>query len=510
MSTPSVVTYNRDRRRFLSFLKRTNQKEVMAEYVANHLKCYASGVSGALRTGQQLVVWDVGAGAGDEYLPLLKRFQEDSAQVYTLVHEPNMGVASRFFFNHLVAGFDFGRLRSRADSMVDVARDEPASKDFVLASHMFYYLEDWEGSLRAIYDSLVPGGVACLALTSEQGNLYQVRKRFFPALKGAPPHSGEQLSHLLTRMKIPHKDELVTSTLRLEERVEEDYKVEFGMDALYSFFLRVDYNGLPEKERKEVDHFVRNRAKKKGWALKDWVVWIQKPGDYRPQPAREEPRDKKITLGDFMKFMGPAIEQTVGAEVDFLPEGVRKAYFKILSLDCVLNHPVTKPLIFRRGNTIVDYERIDHEYAFPPSLDPEEVVVFDSKDPVCNGFLRAFNDPKDDRHTLLQMERFTWRWEFLPYLGDFKNALYDRLPKKERRKVRRDDFERIMMLLYLELEHDQFYSYWNRSTLGSYVRNEYIRQDSIRHPKNPSPLWEEWVAALQVRKKGLLPFPIAV
>jgi len=53
-----------------------------------------------------------------------------------------MGVASRFFFNHLVAGFDFGRLRSRADSMVGVARDEPASKDFVLASHMFYYLED--------------------------------------------------------------------------------------------------------------------------------------------------------------------------------------------------------------------------------------------------------------------------------------------------------------------------------------------------------------------------------
>ncbi|MEK6964388.1 MAG: class I SAM-dependent methyltransferase [Nanoarchaeota archaeon] len=495
--------YNGHRNNFIAFLKRTTQKQRTQRHLVECLGGYSPQTQRALRAGEQVQFLNIGAGAGEEFIPSLVHWNQADGKrnIFSTIQEPNLGVAVLFFFNYVTEGLGIDQVRLVKSGKDSFSHAEPESVDMALASHVFYYLNDWETSIKNLYAALVPGGVACIPLTSEVGNLYKLRKRFFPEIHGKDPESGEDLSRLLDRLGIPHQDSLLTSEVRLTELLESDRKKEQGLDALYSFFLRADFNSLPKSVQRRVKQHMQSTAQGEEWSLTDRIIWVQKPGVY--QGLRETPeraRKTKVRLKDLVAFLEPALDDTLGKDLEFLPPGIRRAYTNILALDCALGYPPTKLLIMKEENAEYTDDYF-HQFKFREGQDPQDIVLLDFDDPLTRGQIEFFRS--EDKFA--KVEPYLCWYDHQPYLEDVIDEHYRRLPSHEREGVSCVDFHRLILGIYRELDHGRICSYYGWTVLDSWSRSLYINRESLRTPRDRTPLSEAVFREFNARSPLLVP-----
>jgi SAM-dependent methyltransferase len=299
--------YNQQREYFLSFLARTNQKQRTIGNLLDYLPVYSSQTVDAVKKRKKARFLDLGPGIGEVFVPFAGSLDKG---IECTIQEPNLGMAVNFFFNYLIEDLLQQRLRIENKE----AFDYPAEQfDFILCSHSFYYLPDWETTLQRAYGSLVPGGAACIVLGSSDSSLIKLRREFFPELYNADPKTAEDLEAVLDRMKIPYESTIIHSRIDVSDKVDFEKSLKRvgiwgpSLDALFSFILRTDFTKLSPEMQERFKKAVNSYSDRRYMELLDKAVWISKPGSYEREDAEKIEREK-FTLGEFVKKFRPMIE----------------------------------------------------------------------------------------------------------------------------------------------------------------------------------------------------------
>lgn len=475
--------YNQDSRNFVSFLRRTTQKRRTLEHILQMLPIITPQTAARIREGKDIRVLDIGSGSGAEYLPLLDKLSGQGSRVFTDMDEPSIGMNSKFIFNYILKPFDFNRL-----SIVDTYRQY----DLAFASHVMYYIDDWENKITEIYDSLSPGGAACIPMTSSQGSLYSFRQKHFPLIHCTKPKCAEDLMQTISKLGIPFTTSSVSSHLSIAEKLKQDVGKEFGLDSLVSFMLRTDYNSLDPDLQKEISKDVEALSKDGAITLTDKVIWFKKPGrsGYQEQPCKNSPF---VKLKDYVGFLQSSIEKSIGPDVDFLPDEVKQAYFKTLALDSFLSHPQFQalPLFYGNGQQTEDEFLM---YNYPGHKATDDIILFSPRDPLI--FTRRF--PNYNWHGHAQYLVLT---DNIPYLQGFIVKQHEEMPEDLRQQMIPGELYRLILDMYHHFKHDIAFSMNNRTCLGLYARSEFIDMIKLTIPKKDTALVKQINGEMRARTR---------
>ncbi|MBW2982547.1 class I SAM-dependent methyltransferase [Candidatus Woesearchaeota archaeon] len=483
--------YNEQREYFLSFLARTNQKQRTVENLADYLPVYSPQTVEAVKKGKRVKFLDLGPGIGGVFVPFTGSLGD---KIDCVIQEPNLGMAVNFFFNYLMEDLPHQRLRIENKEVFDY---DSEGFDFILSSHSFYYLPEWENTVQKVYDSLVPGGAACIVLGSRESNLIELRAKFFPELYSAAPKTAEDLEAVLDSMKIPYKSSLVHSRIDVSDGVDFEKSLkrvgtwEPSLDSLLSFMLRTDFTKLNPEMQKRVRAAVYSRADRRYLSLTDKAIWIEKPGRYEREDAAEIGREK-FTLGDFVEKFRPMIENQFGEDVAFLSPGLREAYYSILALDCVLTHPLSRLSIMSRNSALVTQD----DDARPTPILGQRINDFWIVDPENKGF-KDCPGLQGEMYTLM----FTLSHDTQTFLIEALYQEYDFLSEEDKRDVTsKTDFFGLILNIFDRFKHNQVFS--NRhngaTLLGLYLMSEFLDREKLKTPKKVTPKLAEYYRELGI------------
>jgi SAM-dependent methyltransferase len=485
--------YNQQREYFLSFLARTTQKDKTIEHLLGNLPVYSPQTTTAIEEGKQTRFLDIGSGIGRVLIPLVVRLGD---RINCTIQEPNLGMAVNFFLNYLVEDLHYRRLTINHKETFDYAQEQ---FDFVLSSHSFYYLPDWEDTLRVLYDSLVPGGAACIVMGSEQSELIKLRREFFPILHGESPKTAEDLEVVLEKAGIPYKVKPIHSRIDLAPDIGEDgrHLKESGtlnpsLESLFSFFLRTDYTKLPPEMQERVKRVIDEISDGRYLNLTDRAVWITKPGVYEQRSDAGENPTQEVTLEYFIKLFEPSLESHFGGDVSFLSPGLKQAYFSILALDCVLTHPISRLVIYSDNNSFVTQD----EESRPVPIHSNRIKDFVLVDPRVK--MKIKDSPCfDDKYYMLL---YTLGQDMQEYLIMCLHQEYNFLPEQDKRDVPKREFFRLILNIFDKFKHNQVFSNrFDGSTLiGLYLISPYLAREKLRTPDEVTPKLAEYYRELGI------------
>lgn len=153
--TPLDSTTPEYTKAFHTFLEHTDQKDKAQQWLE-------SQVGGLMRPGTAI---DVGAGTGKLTRWLTDRF----ARVLAL--EPNPSLAAEF------------RVTCPTATLVPqtiLAANPQAAADFILCSHVFYYIPrtEWERHLRQLISWLAPGGILAITIQNPDSDCMRMVNHF--------------------------------------------------------------------------------------------------------------------------------------------------------------------------------------------------------------------------------------------------------------------------------------------------------------------------------------------
>lgn len=468
--------YNRDKERFLTFLEHTSQKKKEMEYLENSLKTRHSALAGAQENGQYFHVLDIGPGNGQVSIPLMARIGHYNANVEYDFHEPEVGMAFNFFQNYFDNGFPHQRLNVYDNLGKDsFACSQPNEFDLILASHVFYYIPDWEESLVAVYESLARGGVACVMMTSEQGGIHDLRKEFFSSVGHGEPLSGEKLCRVLDGLGLPYEAETVSSDLDITDCF---HRHDHG-DNLISFMLRTNFkelnNGLQRRileylsgvaEEKPADYeeptmeqfslkFLKTKLEVpfeigcvkehselySGWkylGLKDMAVWIKRPGQAKRNHQAWFPK----TMEEFMEEPGPEdVRELFSKRIfDYVHNSLKEmdlalvnAYSDLLAVDCFLSDEID-----RTNEKLDELQKIRNV---------GELHIASFRE------LKTEKMDPNDYLALKEQQLAVMRMKYTEYLDDSIDRLWVGLPPSAKKEWNHYKFLCLMFDLYREHEH---------------------------------------------------------
>lgn len=258
---------------FSLFKEHTNQKVETAKHIlrgsGKHSPCLTQHLrydgSRPVDKAGYAIITDFGAGAGEIFLPVIARLPTlfPLSRGYC-VCEPSVRMSSLFFRTFLDADFSHDTL---SDLVEGVDRDgnivSPRKNSSALAicSHVLYYTPDLRKSLRAIYETLAPGGAACIFLSSKDSALHALRSEFFPKLNGHNSITGEDVANLLEEMGIPCNLEYMNSSVDVTDCLTNP-EGQHGTGIL-SFFLRHNFSSLTQQDRERVLRVLKERSHRK-------------------------------------------------------------------------------------------------------------------------------------------------------------------------------------------------------------------------------------------------------
>jgi SAM-dependent methyltransferase len=483
--------YNEQREYFLSFLARTTQKDKTIEHLLEHLPSSSPQTARAIEQGKQVRFLDIGPGIGRISIPFIDRL---GRTIDYTAREPNIGVVVNFFLDYLYKDLPCQRLIIDPRESVDYGREE---FDFVLASHMFYYLSDWNKALQTVCDSLVPGGAACIIMGSEDSELVKFRREFFPVLHGTTPKTAEELEAVLEKTKFSYETQIIESHIDLAPEIGEHYRhireegiYEPSLEALFSFILRTDFTNLAPEMQERVRKYLNRRHLN----LTDKAIWLKKPGVYdKRQDAGENP-PQKLTIESFLQTFEPMLETHLGDDVAFLSPALKEAYFSILALDCVLTHPVSCLMIYdEKQNVILTDDYFDPIHP-KKGKQIKDFVLFDSS---RLPFSHKDNSPDEDQNYFMRYVLGTDRQTFLFH---YINQEYTFLPEEDRRDISKREFFRLILNIFDRFKHNQVFSnrYDGSTLIGLYLMSPYLAREKLRTPEEVTPKLAEYYKGLGI------------
>ena len=166
------------------FLRHTDRTEVYENVFWKYIQKYGIPLPHKSKAFSFL---DVGCGAGNLTIPLMKSIQQylDNADTSGPVRlkasllDPcqeslrTINSAIQAAENHHA---DIEYIHSTFEEWSENPANKDNLYDFILLSHVFYYFKHWEAMLTEIMGHLNPGGLACVILKSQVSDLFQLRK----------------------------------------------------------------------------------------------------------------------------------------------------------------------------------------------------------------------------------------------------------------------------------------------------------------------------------------------
>ena len=478
--------YNKERKHFLTFLSRTTQKKKTVDHLQTFLPLYSHQTIRALTEKEKrkrVRFLDIGAGTGKLILSFLSSF--NNSVEYT-AREPNIGMAVNLFYNYLVEDLPFQNLKIDPRLSTDYGKER---YDFVLASHSFYYLPDWEEAVKAVYDSLVPGGAACIIMGSEKSDLTQLRTLFFPKIHGIKPRTIESLIEILNKTDIRYYQDTISSLINTEPSISdikalrENGILKPDLDSLYSFLLWYNFNELSIDMQKEVKLFINQKSRLE---LIDSAVWILKPGNYSGWEDIDNSLDT-VTVADFVKLFKPMLEDKFGRDIIALTPGLKEAYFSILCLDSYLTHPLGKVSLLYEKNTLITQDDEQTPYPIPGNGISDFILI----DPHFKFRLKDSPMYDDNFYILL----YTHGYDSLAYLINYIHQEYDFLPEEDKKLFSKEDYIKIIYNLFDVFRHNQIFSnrYEGSTILGNFIGSEYFNRNKLKSIENITPSFAEFL-----------------
>ncbi len=498
----SLDLYNLTRKYFSSFLGRTTQKQEEIKHLERYIPYYSPQLVSALKGGNSVNFLDIGAGTGKVSIPLLKKFEG----INYSAREPNLGMGILLYLNYLTSDLPLQHLSINPDPSTDYGKEK---YDFVLASHSLYYLGDWSSVVKSIYNSLVPGGTACIILGSKDSGLFKLRDKFFPQLFGVSPVPVESLESILSDGHILFTSHVLNSTLNIsssnldsledsrDKNILEDGFWDMSLDSLFSFLLRVDYSKLPESTKEGVRDYINHTARfSEHLKLVDKAVWLYKKGSYSHE-ANPAFRPCKVSLGDLVNMFKPQFGHYFSQDVPALSSSLKESYFSALALDCVLSHWTGKLTIYKDShNSRRAYnEELDEYMTVPiPGKRINEFLVYN---PGAVKLSEFRGDPS--RAFLLYVHNS----DTLDYLLDHLLQEYSFLPEDEKAWLSDIEFLRLTLNIFKKFSHNKiFSSRVDGSTLaGLFVNSEYT--NPFIEPRKLNPKLEEVYKGLGITPSRL-------
>lgn len=467
--------YNQNRGYFLSFLKHTDQKANTVARIHTRLKVDYLGIVEAFEAcSPDGRVLDIGSGGGHDYFPLLHKFPRNN--VRTTFHEPNLGMAILFFVKYLASGFRFENLeihrQPKTDAFVCTEKDKYV---LGLGTHCFYYIDDWESSARAFYDTIRPGGVGCITMTSRKGDLYKFRERYFPAVGLKDPRSAEDLEELLEKMGIDFVSEEFESSLVVDDEEEEKN--------VLSFILRKHYDQLGEVPKAMIESYLISQGMKdKGnlkLKLKDKIIWIPKSGEFTFKPGERKPRWdlEDITIGRFKEFFQWHIDSLLDPAFEYInkkrsrkptvvDDEIRRGYEYLLIGDVFVSDPFFTQIAMidenRLGAPVKFIGPDGKEYWGSPTASQMKLLSERMEIGLGEGAYEAWNDRQFARQSGFGME----------WIDDYFDMVCMEINRAEKARVDPWTFRCLMADFYRAFKHHKIFT-----VDGFSLFNEIVKQN---------------------------------
>jgi SAM-dependent methyltransferase len=391
MDTLSSYLYNSSRREwYFAFLAATDQKRNTVDVMVRGIKEKAPHLfhePPSPYPNLPVRILDIGTGTGQTLIDFADR-AFPGARNFT-IHEPNLGSYIFFLSQYRRRGHSFNSLRPYDnDGKERFVCTRPEEFEVITASHAFYYIPDWESSLKEFYRALTRGGVGIIALTSESGALHRLRKKFFPAVEtmelGEPnPHSAEDLCSVLDSLSIPYEAETLESRVDVTDLLNRK-----GGENLASFFIRYDWNSTDttviEEVLTDIEKMSITAADRKYLPLTDQLVWIKKPGEFVPRdiyvdyPQGWEEEYDETYLSDLMRFLSDPLKRALGKEFEEMHPDLRQALAGLMVMDGMLSDPILRGNVENFPQNLLLGMTFEYKDGKPVLAveDPEEMLVF--------------------------------------------------------------------------------------------------------------------------------------
>ncbi|MBL7160459.1 MAG: methyltransferase domain-containing protein [Candidatus Aenigmarchaeota archaeon] len=236
---------------FETFTKSTTQHRDAINYITNNILS-KTDVKKLKNNGWRVL--DIGAGVGDEIIPIIK-FLNSYGNTKLFALGPSKKELDTFEGRIEEAGIDAKIIRSNWEKY------EPKVKfDFIIASHVFYHIKNWETMIPKVIDSLNDNGVAIITLHTQNNIVYRLptklRHKMSTNLEKKHEHSAKELCKLLDNIKNNFNITYDIETVKNKIDITNCKKMNQGGKNLTEFFLLYPYSKIDDNLKKQIiDYF---------------------------------------------------------------------------------------------------------------------------------------------------------------------------------------------------------------------------------------------------------------
>lgn len=232
---------------------------------------------------------DIGAGEGSLSVPVLTSLesvaQAGKSEVAVVLIEPDarmlLELTRRLDSQRAKGGAALKALLSATFERTSSSGLLPESCfSFILASHVFYYFDNWPERVKEILRFLSEGGIACVVVKSNQTDLYRLRSEL-PWAADALVDLGrdcfaEDFQQVLTNLGVAFETEVVEYPFTIPA-IDAAGDIVANVCLLFAFWYGIATDKWSNEVRKRIDDFVRFRCDGAGnmhLRYREMLFWI--------------------------------------------------------------------------------------------------------------------------------------------------------------------------------------------------------------------------------------------
>ena len=287
-SASRIDAFSKDKERFDVFLRNTDQKQVQLQATLTGLHRFSPRLWRTIvAPNQAFRMLAVGAGNGGIEIPLIKAFikARGTKDRITLFCEDVSSIMENQFWRH-----------AETTNLQDIIGDyqvipfedaaySPPKADFVISSHVWYYITGWKGTSREkntlvkFYSAIAKDGIGLITLYSEQSERYVLLKRLHDYTgKGEPELPGERVAAELHNLNIKCQTEIAEAHTKISSCFADGvFAPTYEGKALLSFVLRTDWDDIPGPAKEAVGKKMAEivlQNEKAEMVFRDLYIWI--------------------------------------------------------------------------------------------------------------------------------------------------------------------------------------------------------------------------------------------
>lgn len=242
--------FEKNRAFFKEFLRRTDQKEEINKFL----------IENYTKPGKKLKILGLGTGSGEDVIDFLTYLNRKGVEFQFVFVDP-----SRELFDVFKVKVKKHKL-SKNISHIFISKFEKFCTDnkfdIIIASHVFYYLKDWEPIIKKIISLLKTNGDAFIFMQSEESDNFKFRNTQLKYIYGKKykEKSAEQLVRLIKKLKLPYKSRAVISKLDVSGIVSRK-SVPSRAKSLLSFLIRKKFDDLETNVKLKIVNYFKNNCR---------------------------------------------------------------------------------------------------------------------------------------------------------------------------------------------------------------------------------------------------------